>query len=338
MNCSEILNINNPCSLFPNDEQEAKSKFHVLAAKFHPDVNKDSKASDTFIHIKHLYNQVLELIKLGKWEEVGVKEVTTTEGKKYRFKYDHKNHFELGEMLTCKSVVAYFIEENYKNLYDNAIKMISSLKYANDKMKSEMKKYMPEIVCKFKTVDGKYILVIKKTHEVINLQAALDYFDNTSYPKEWDKHAAWIQSRLNNILCYLKYCGIVHNGISTESVFISPEHHGLCLYGGWWYATKEGTKMISVPKKLYNNVPPNVLSSKLSSPITDGEFVKALGRETLKKVKAPKPFENYMKFPATGKPVEDFNMWMDTILPKAYGERKFIKLNLTYEDVYASVK
>ena len=35
-----------------------------------------------------------------------------------------------------------------------------------------------------------------------------------------------------------------------------------------------------------------------------------------------------------GNPVKDFEQWMEKVLPAAYGERKFIKLNLKGEDVY----
>lgn len=334
MMATDILHITNPCLLFPNDEKEALKVFRSLSMKCHPDHDKSAHATDVFVHIQKLYTEVLELIKNGKWEEEGVREVSTTDGKKFRFRYKHKTMFELGEVLECDSVVAYFVDNAHKKLYDNAIKMIGSLKYKNDNMEKEVKRYMPRIVKKFTAVDGRHVLVLQKTHEVINLQVALDYFVANKYPEVWDKHAAWIQSRLNNILCYLNYCGIVHNGISAEAVYISPEFHSICLLGGWWYAVKVGDKMLSVPKKLYNHVPPTVLDTKIASQITDGELVKALGRETLKNVKAPQPFVNWLKFGASGKPVKDFEQWMEKVLPAAYGERKFIKLNLNAEDVY----
>ena len=334
MMAEDILKITNPCNIFPNNQDEAVKVFRNLSMKYHPDHDSSPHATEAFIHIKSLYNKALDLIANGIWEEDGVKEITLKTGKKYRFRYDNKSSFELGETLVCASVVAYIIESAHKKLYSNAIKMIESLKYKTEDMRKEFQKLFPSIIVKGETIDGKFLVVMKKTSEVMPLQDALDYFDKTKTPDVWDKHAAWIQSRLNNILCYLNYRGIVHNGISTETVFISPESHSVYLYGGWWYAVGVGEKMISIPKKLYNYVPPTVLTSKIASQITDGELVKAVGRESLKKVKAPKPFENWLKFGASGEPVKDYKQWMEKVLPAAYGERKFVKLNLNYKDVY----
>ena len=145
---------------------------------------------------------------------------------------------------------------------------------------------------------------------------------------------AWMQSRLNNLLCYFKFNGIVNNSISLETIFISPEYHSVAILGGWWFTTNIGEKMIAVPSHLYNSVPPTVRASKLASCTTDGEFVKALGRKLLEKAKAPKAFQNWLEYGAGDDPFKEYETWHTKILKESYGERKFIHLDLKWEDVY----
>jgi hypothetical protein len=201
-------------------------------------------------------------------------------------------------------------------------------------MKEEMSRYLPVIKANMKLSDGSYMLILEKTPDVLLLKDVLAYYDRTSYPEFWDRHVAWMQSRLYNIMCYMHLYGIVHNSISEETVFVSPEFHSVCLLGGWYYAVKENTKMISVPAKLYNLIPPAVKASKMASYTTDMELSKALGRECLKKVTAPVAFTNWLKFSSGEVPAKEFKTWQEKVLVDSYGKRKFVELKLTGDMIY----
>ena len=52
------------------------------------------------------------------------------------------------------------------------------------------------------------------------------------------EQVAWIISRLENICCVLNYSGLIHGGISKNSIWINPfTHHGV-LMGHWWSAKR----------------------------------------------------------------------------------------------------
>jgi len=331
----EILTITNPCVLYPNDLDEAKEIYKRLAFLFHPDKNPDSlSGGKAFAHIKNLYDEVLVLIEKGSWEIPGVLEFTDELKRKYKLIYKKKHAFELGQMYINNSLVAYNVEAKYQTLFINAIHRMTVLEYKSDKTKAEMSRYFPVIKANMKLSDGSYLLILEKTPDVLLLKDVLDYYNRTSYPIEWSKHIAWIQSRMYNIMSYFYVSNVVHNAISPETIFISPEFHSVCLYGGWWYAVKKGEKMISIPAKLYNLIPPIVKTSKIAHYSTDIELSKAVSRECLTKVTAPVPFTNWLKFSSNENPIEEFKTWQEKVLIDSYGKRKFIELKLTGDMIY----
>lgn len=330
----ELIDITNPCVLYPNDIDESKEVYKRLALKYHPDKNPDKLSGQAFAHIKNLYDEVLILIEKGTWEVPGVLEFTDELNRKYKLNYRKKHAFELGQMYVNNSLIAYNVEAKHQLLFINAIHRMTVLDYKSDNMKAEMSRYFPVIKANMKLSDGSYMLILEKTPDVLLLKDVLDYYNRTSYPEFWDKHVAWMQSRLYNIMCYLHLYGIVHNAISEETVFISPEFHSICLFGGWWYAVKEDTKMISVPAKLYNLIPPAVKASKMASYTTDMELSRALSRECLKKVTAPVAFTNWLKFSSGEVPAKEFKTWQEKVLIDSYGKRKFIELKLTGDMIY----
>ena len=330
----DILKISNPCVLFEIDIINSKNIFKSLIKKYHPDKNHDENSNEVFIHIHSLYKQYNELMQSGRWELPNTIFLTDERNTKYKINFGKKRKFELGMMYISKTVVVYVLESGHKKFYDNYLRNMKNFKFANDNMKKEFERYLPKVKKNFKCLDGKYAIIIEKTSETLLLQDVYEHFNVNGYPKEWDKHVAWITSRLYNLLAFLKYSGIVSNSISLETIFISPEHHTIMIYGGWWYSTKIGEKMIAVPSDLYNVVPPTILATKKANITTDGEFVRALGRKLLEKVKAPKPFTNWLNYSATEDVLGEYEKWQNKILKESYGERKFVKLNLSWGDIY----
>jgi hypothetical protein len=330
----DLLDITNPCVLFPNDLDEAKELYKRLAFVTHPDKNHDKLSGQAFAHIKNLYDEAILLIEKGTWKIPGVLEFIDDYKRKYKINYKKTHPFELGQMYINNSLIAYHVDAKYKQLFINAINRITLFEYKSDRMKEEMSRYLPVIKFNTKLSDGSYLLILQKTPDVLLLKDVLDYYNRTSYPEFWDRHVAWMQSKLYNIMCYMHLYGIVHNSISEETVFVSPEFHSICLFGGWWYAVKENTKMISVPAKLYNLIPPAVKASKMASYTTDMELSKALSRECLKKVTAPVAFTNWLKFSSGEIPAKEFKIWQEKVLIDSYGKRKFIELKLTGDMIY----
>jgi hypothetical protein len=333
---TNILAITNPCILFPNDLNEAKIKFRELALEFHPDKN-DGKTNEVFAHINELYNKAIVLIESGVWEHPTQIIVAATDGRKYKINFLTKRKFELGTMYISDTVVAYFIDNHHHKLFDNAKLNIKSFKFASDRMKQEVKRYLPEIGKTFETSDGRLVMVIKKTPDLLLLRDVLTYY-KTIEPR----HAAWIMSTLHNFTCYLNYIGVSSNDISLDTYFISPLYHTGALLGGWWYSVPVNKPLIAVPKRTYELMPVDVKNSKISSNKTDLEMIRAIGREILgdvtglklERMGVPKPFVNWLRLPSSGDAVKDYDIWGNKILTDSFGKRKFVEMKLTSKDLY----
>jgi hypothetical protein len=336
MTSTSILKISNPCVLFPNDLAEAKNKFRELALEFHPDKNTED-TNTVFAHINDLYKRAMEQIQSGVWEHPTQIIVSATDGKKYKINFLTKRSFELGQMYISDTMVAYFVEKKHSALFDNAKNTIKSFRYASDRMKEEAKRYLPELGKTFETVDGRLVMVIKKTPDLLCLRDVLAHF------KAFEpRHGAWIISTLHNFTCYLNYIGVSCNDISLDTYFISPEFHSGALLGGWWYATPVGKQLTSVPKRTYGLMPVDVKNNKTASIKTDLELIRAIGREILgdttglklEKMGIPKPIVNWLRLPSSGDAVKDYQIWSKKILDDAFGKRKFVKMELTSKDLY----
>ena len=48
---------------------------------------------------------------------------------------------------------------------------------------------------------------------------------------------------------------------------------------------------------------------------------------------APQPMLDWLRLPASGSPVRDYQAWQQ-VLKASFGERRFVKLNLSTTDLY----
>lgn len=332
MTAEDILSMSKCGDLFPNNIDAIKTRYKELVKEWHPDANKNSKAVDVFQKITELYNKALELLEQGTWEKTNYILISKDNGKKIALNYDTVFDFELGTCYVTKTKIVYVLGNDKKKYFDNALDRIKNLKYADKKMEETLGRCMPEIYQTFKTNNGEYVIVLNKTEDVYPLKSVFEYFGN----KIQDRHVAWIMSRLCNLTCFLKYNGIVHNGININNVFISPQYHSILLLGGWWYATKENEKMLGTTKDIFSIMSVTAKGNKKSSYLTDLESVKLLGRQLLGETNCrklaldttlPKAFINFLVSGSGNDAYKEFSKW-DKSLTDSYGQRKFIKMEV----------
>lgn len=171
---------------------------------------------------------------------------------------------------------------------------INNVEYPSADLKN-LRQYFPTVKSKIELKDGGMLLAIAKPENVYPLYA----FGNIG-----PKHAAWIVSRMENFCCVFEFSDMVHNGISTDSVYINPKTHEAYLYGGWWKAESKGgrvnvTDLLAVRK----------VADKLLGPY---------------KNEAPELFRKFI----AGRPAEvaydDFAIW-DEVIEKGFGGHNFTK-------------
>ena len=332
MEATEILSVTKCGDLFPYGEEEVKSKYKELVKKWHPDTNSNPDALNVFTKITELYDKALELLKNGQWEKTNYILISKEDGKKIALNYDTYFDFELGTCYVTKTKIVYILGEDKEKYYNNAMQRINNLRYKDKKMEDDLSRFFPKIYQTFKTNNGEYVIVLDKTEDIYPLKKVYEYFGE----RIEDRHVAWIISRLCNLTCYLKFSGLVHNGININNCFISPKDHSILLIGGWWYTTKEDERMIGTTKDIFSIMSVSSKESKKSSSLTDLESVKLLGRQLLGETNCrklsldnsiPKPFINFLTGGSCNNPYEEFTKW-DRALEDSYGKRKFINMEI----------
>jgi len=323
----QILVIKKPEKMFRGSPVEIKKQYYDLAKMWHPDTNKEKKAGDVFRHVNVMYHEAVKKIETSTWEGSGILTVAGEKGEHHDFPYDFQLPFELGNYYVADTYVIYSVQKAYKDLFHNANKTISNFKFAADKMRIEMEKYLPKKI-KIITTKDRFILQVKKDSGMLSLREVLNYY-KTMDPK----HVAWVQSSLHNITCYLEYAGIAHNNISVDNYFIDTEKHIGALLGGWWYTSKIGSPLKQVPGWVLNFLPWDVKTNKTASQKTDLELTRAAGRELLgdinglKMVAVPKPMQAWLKSVSHGNAVEDYKAWGE-VLTASFGKKRFLKMEL----------
>lgn len=340
VSASYILGVteDHPEKLFSSPDA-LKDEYRTLIKIWHPDShpNKD-EANSVVVHLNILYKRAQEKADSGSWESYGQIILIDTDGKKWKVPYKNRKKFEFGTLYYGPLVLAYVIDHAHSKFFENAKSMIDGLKFASDRMKDEMERFLPKIKKTFKTNDGKLVLVMSKTDDVFMLSDVVKAIGGKVDPK----HVAWMINRLHNIACYLEYAGISHNSINADTCFISPKHHSMILFGGWWYSTKVGDSVSFVPEANYDAVPSDILRTKVADTRIDRTSIRMLGRQLLGDRSGfnlindgvPKPLVDYLRHPVGKSAVADFTNFQD-VLEASFGPKRFIKLEINPEAIYA---
>lgn len=329
MSIAKILKAGTCDDLFTNDPVKAKAEYRTYAKEIHPDICKDERANEAMEKLNVLYKQASDCFASHSWIETNRIVLSDRFGKVISVKYRAKTDFELGVRYVCDSAVCYVFNPEAKKFAENAFKRIRELRYRDEKMKEEMARFMPEVRIYSALSDGRKILVIDKTEDLIPLDLVLESCGSLIDAR----HAAWMISRLCNISCYLSYSNLSHNGLTLANIFISPQFHSAALLGGWWYAVPIGQKMIGTSKDVYKNMPTTVKTSKCGHQVTDFEAVKYIGRTLIRGKQVPDAMERWLNAGSPDKAVELYEKW-DKALIDAFGKRKFVKLEIEPTKVY----
>lgn len=333
----EILRITDPFVLF--HPESLREDYGRLAKRWHPDRHGNSVESNRVMsHINALYQQALAMVQSGIWVASGSLSLLATDRRRHCFRFRVSRSFELGTMYIGDGMVLYLVAAAHRDLFENAVKVVSGFRYAGEAMRREVQRYLPEIMATFETADGRLGMVVRKTPDLLLLRDVLRHYGG----RLPDRHAAWILSSLHNLACYLDYAGLSHNAISLDTYFISPPLHNGALLGGWWYAVPQGERLLAVPADVYAVLPPKVRREKVGSILTDLELIRRVGRELLGDPDgsrladmgaAPKPMIEWLRGAPLANAVEDYAAWC-RVLTASFGPRKFVKMDLTPDLLY----
>lgn len=278
----------------------------------------------------------------GFFLESSLESLVTETGEEIQISYLTKRKCDMCTVYVAKANVIFVFEREHVAYADNYKEMISRVKYPNSDMQKELSRYLPKPVMDCTLDDGRILIAIEKGENVYPLKMLGLLLD---------RHVAWVMSRLENLCCLLDYNDMVLNGFALENLFVDPYEHQIYLYGGWWFAGYAG----SINKGASKQVIPYLEKSKktlwLSKPKAQGRnrietdlrsirmaAASLLGFEDLQELKEaailPKPFMEFLIGDPAENAGEDFAKWDEALLA-SYGERKFIPITVTKEEIYS---
>lgn len=315
--------------------------YRKLAQRWHPDRNTSPDAVEVFVRIQKLHRIATGEDSVDSTNSLNLSEceIVDASGKRFSFKGQSFERFELGFFYRGKGSFAYKVEKNHKEFFNKAVSIIKNFNFANEDMKKAMLPCLPEIAGHPLGEDGG-LLVIKKNVESVRLRDLFNYILKTD--KAMDaRHVAWVLSGLFNISCYLEYSDLAHQAISLDSVWVTPRTHDVSLLGGWFFAQNFNQPIKVLPSYSASLASSKYLKNKIAEKGFDRELIRAVGRELLgdrtgqrlKSYGVPDPIINFLLDIPAKTAVEDYKNWKEC-LRKVFGDPKFIKMEISHHQVY----
>ncbi|MDE5587972.1 MAG: hypothetical protein K2J60_02380 [Acetatifactor sp.] len=280
----------------------------------------------------------------GFWVDASREELVREDGAVMEITYLTKRRTDLCTMYVAKRNVIYLFEQEHADYAARYREMTGKLVYPTPDMERELANYVPRVVTECRLEDGRIFLAIEKKESTYPLKMLGTLMD---------RHVAWVVSRLENLCCLLDYNNIVLNAFTAENLFVDPANHQIYLYGGWWFAGYTGSETPGASESVMPYLKKSGHKSRCIAK-TDLESIrlvavrllgypdrKALTAATnsdsnppLQGLPLPEPFRRFLIEPPEPDARADFAKW-DRVLTESYGERKFIPLSMTEEEIYS---
>jgi hypothetical protein len=315
-----------PFRLFPKDAKERHNQFKTLAKIWHPDAG---GRPEVFAHISALYDAAENP------KPTSILSFISRDGRKYNLQYKKIHRFELGSLAIGQNIAVFIIERAHEDLVLNGLRAIGSIRYPDNRMKEQHARFVPFVERVIET-DTQQVIVVRKTPDTVLLRDLITHLGVLD-----PKHVAWIVSSLLNLNCFYEISGFCHNGLSVDTVFVSPQFHAAFPIGGWWYALDVGKTMKHLPPGSHALAPRDVLRTKKADHRIDLESIRAIARACLADsaggsliTSLPKPLSEFLRLPAPKSPLKDYEHW-EKVLVDSYGPRRFLKLPIDpASDIY----
>ncbi len=315
---------------------DIRSVFHILAMQWHPD--RPTGDTEVFQHINDLHAKAVDIAEAGMWKTPG--ELKFSVGTKhYTLHYFKSFDFELGTGYLSETTVTYVIRQEFADLAENARKVINNFTFPDKETERVMRMYLPKIKGYYETTDS-IVLMIEKPADLIRMRDLLDHLGG----KVDSRHVAWMVSRMMMHCEYMEWANITHNDLSLDTLFVCPEHHTVCVLGGWWYSVPVNAKPLALLQRTINHAPSEVIRDKKTSVATDLELARLTARELLGNANGihlmhdkniPAPMVNWLRLVSAGNAMKDYTQWREHILGDSFGKRKFVKMLIEASDVYS---
>jgi hypothetical protein len=327
-----------PERLFSGNPDAIRREFVSLVKRWHPDRNAGSvEAAAVFERVVALRQAAECKLAAGAWTPPGTMRIEATTGSSFLLEVKRCRDFELGVMAIAVDRIVFLVDRGQEALFEAGLRRIEGIRYPDAKVRRDVGPFMPEVEEIHATRDHR-VAILAKAADTILLADLLDHAGGQLPPR----HVAWIISSLLNLACFFAAIGLTHNGLSTETIFVSPEHHAVYPLGGWWYAAPSGGRIDVLPDATYALLPRAMAAAKRADIRLDLESIRAVGRGSLGdptglalvgRDDLPRPMADFLRLPSSGSAIEDYRIWGE-VLHDSFGPRRFVKLPIKFSDVY----
>lgn len=329
----KILTAKTCGDIFERDQTRIKSAYHEYAKAIHPDICKLPGAEKAFDILNRMYKRAMDLIQTGTWDQTGKLYLDSTK----TMSFLNEKPFELGTIYSGATQIAYVFDVGKEKWADRLLQSGQLVSFKDNKMRDIYKgRVSSNAKIKYILPDKRTAIVLEKKPE----EYPMDLFLSAYRRRITTKDMAWMISRMVDLCCFLSICGIVHNGIEAGNLYICPNKHYICLYGGWQYATRIDEKMAGTTKNVYKLMPTSARTDKIATPITDMECVRDLFRTIVKdgyldfNSCVPQEIMKWIDAGSTDDPIYEYERW-NQALDKAYGKRVFQVFSANADEIYS---
>ncbi|GJD90958.1 hypothetical protein BHAOGJBA_4502 [Methylobacterium hispanicum] len=308
------------------------TEWRGLAKRWHPDRNpRDPQAGPVFRHLCDLHREAERRIGGGVWRTPGMVRFESLDGRVFSMRYRRCRSMAIGDLYAGRTNIVFAVERDHADLFENARRTLTALRYADGAMEAEFSRNVPRVVESFETAD-RLVMAVTVSADLVLLDDLAAHFEGALEPRA----AAWIVSGLSNIACWLAWSGLAHGAICPDTVMVSPRHHSVVLAGGWFHSVPFGAALLPSPEFAVRHGRAAVGHDKKATPRLDLELVRAVGRAALgdpdgsrllTDPAVPRPMAEWLVLPPADDAFEDYRSW-ERAREASFGARRFVEMDV----------
>ena len=332
-----ILAMKRPNELFSMDAATLDKQLRKLRSAWHPDrCTKEPLAKDVFSKITELYDQAFRMLNSKVANRILI---VACRGTERSFSFALRAATEFGALYCSSGELIYEFKPGYEDLVSRYLKAVQHMSSRlKGKVRENFHNMLPALKEKIVSDNSCIYLVLKVEEDHVPLSLLMKFMG--SVPA---KHAAWITSRMLNTACLFKHTELVNNTFSLSTYFVNPKTHTGMDYGGFMYTAQELDHLTVLSKRAVELYPSSALLKKEASSRADIVLIKdtvsrLLGDSSGSGIKlssdVPEAFRQWLRSPSSDNTKKEFKHWMEDVLPKAFGERKFAHMGVTATDIF----
>lgn len=272
----------------------AKARYRKLSKHLHPDVRSGSEDDDlagfAFNWLHLLWKGAEQMFKDGTYGEATIDMNSAVAAKSVEVR---GVVYEVRRLLVSGDVGDYYllVDESGReyamhisrtpannDLIENEANVLDKINSHPAFVEFEGYRYIPELVARFQTTDGLSANIwhvpnfgeeamLPSLENMVPLSAVVDLVGRENIDL---RHVGWIWNRVITGLSAAHYMGVVHAGVTPDSIWISidPDNHA-GLLTNWVHASAGQSQVGSISARWRDHYPPEILSKELPLPSTD---------------------------------------------------------------------